>query len=386
MALPVQYHLGVLDPRHLSVVRIAFAANQYPSKQGPGGPTLFSAPSRLRHPIGQSARPSYGGCRFGLTGLHGIAPGITVRREGSAAWSRLYVSRKRRSATVKRANGQQRKPQSPAKAPWWKHPLVWLGGLATLLAGGAATAFGTGIGDSLFSAVHNPPGNAAAAVTAGPPVVIDAVTPDGEGDGFSYVLPQRLILAPQQLKSLNKLGPNDPQYDQWFTSRGGAVPSPALLKLVVEGNRSHPVLIIDMGIVDHCTNALAGTLFSNGSNGGSIADLAVQFDLDLPHPVPVNGNAGGNYFTAHSISLKKGEQAVFEIAASSARYCQYQIALTVVDGTKTLTETVSDHGQPFKVTGLLPKTRYSALYQGANEPGDSAPFRRENPATQKTNL
>lgn len=293
------------------------------------------------------------------------------------------MSRKRRSTTAKRTNSQ-RKPRSQAKVPFRKQPLVWIGTLVTLLAGGAATAFGTGLGSSLFSAVHNASSNAAAAVVTGPPVVIDSVMADGEGAGFSYVLPQRLILTSPQLNSLNNLTPDDPQYDQWFTSRGGAVPSPALLKLVVEGNRPHPVLIIDMGVIDHCTSALTGTLFRNGSNGGSIGDLAVQFDLDLPRPVPVNGIAGGSYFAAHSISLEKGEQAVFQIAANSTRYCQYQIALTVVDGTKTLTETVSDHGQPFKVTGLLPETSYSALYVGATEPGEAAPFKRENSATSKS--
>ena len=73
----------------------------------------------------------------------------------------LFMARKRQSMTAKRGN-KSRKPQSQAKSPWWRKPLVWIGGLATLLAGGAATAFGTGLGGSLFSAVHDTPSNAAA--------------------------------------------------------------------------------------------------------------------------------------------------------------------------------------------------------------------------------
>jgi hypothetical protein len=253
----------------------------------------------------------------------------------------------------------------------------------TALAAAAATAFGTGLGQSLFSAVHGTGGSTAATVVSGPPVLIDSVGADNNEDDFSYAFPQRLILSPAQLESLNRLTPDDPQYDSWFTSRGGVVPSPAVLKLVVEGNRPHPVLIIDMGIVDRCTEALSGTLFSNGGYGGSVDDLGVSFDLDLPRPVPVNGAAGGSYFAAHSVSLQRGEQEIFEVVANSTRYCQYDITLTVVDGTKTLTEVASDNGHPFKITGNLPQGQYKALYVGATAPGAYAPFVRENPVTQK---
>lgn len=289
------------------------------------------------------------------------------------------MSRKRRPATAKRSWARGTTP--PPKAPWWKHPLVWVGSIATLLAGGAATAFGTGLGQSLFSAVHDTP--TAAAAVNGPPVLIDSVTVDSGRSDFSYVLPQLMVLTSGQLDSLNHLTPDNPQYDQWFTSRGGVLPSPAVLKLVVEGNRPHPVLIVDMGISDHCTQPLNGTLFENGSNGGSVGDLGVRFDLDLTRPVPVNGIAGGSYFAAHSYSLQKGEQAVFQIVSSSTRYCQYRITLTVVDGTRTLTETVSDDGQPFKVTGTLPQAQYEALYVGSTQTGMAAPFTRRNPATGK---
>lgn len=291
------------------------------------------------------------------------------------------MSRKRRSGTAKRTTNRQ---QPPTRSPWWKRPLVWVGGVATALAVGAAAAFGTGLGQSLFSAVQDTHGSTSAGVVSGPPVVIDSVRADsGDRSDFSYVFPPRLILSFPQLESLNRLTPDDPQYDSWFTSRGGVVPSPAVLKLVVEGNRPHPVLIIDIGIIDHCTAALNGTLFSNGANGGSVGDLGVRFDLNLARPVPVNGSVGGSYFTAHSISLQKSEQAIFQVVSNSSRYCQYRITLTVVDGTKTLTEVVSDNGRPFKVSGRLPESQYKALYVGGTMPGAAAPFVRENPSTGK---
>ena len=154
-------------------------------------------------------------------------------------------SRKRRSAAARQAatRGQSKAQTQNA---WWKQPVVWIGGLVTALAAAAAAAFGTGLGTSLFSAAHNTTGGAATAAVTGPPVLIDSVARDPDQPSFSYVLPQRLILSKVQLQSLNRLSPNDPAYNAWFTSRGGVQPEPVVLKLIVEGNRPHPVLVIDI--------------------------------------------------------------------------------------------------------------------------------------------
>jgi hypothetical protein len=291
------------------------------------------------------------------------------------------MSRKRRSAAARQA-AKRGQSKAQAQNAWWKQPLVWIGGLVTALVAAAAAAFGTGLGTSLFSAARSTTSGAATAAVKGPPVLIDSVARDPDQPNFSYVLPQRLILTKAQLQSLNRLSPNDPAYNAWFTSRDGVQPEPAVLKLVVEGNRPHPILLIDMGIKDTCANPLNGTYFSNGFNGGTVANLAVVFDLDLAHPVPQNGLANGSYFSAHSVSLKQGEQEVFKIVIDSTRYCQYQITLTVVDGTKTETEVVSDHGQPFKVTGYLAPGQAHAEYIGGGL-GKPGPFTRRDPTTGK---
>lgn len=140
-----------------------------------------------------------------------------------------------------------------------------------------------------------------------------------------------------------------------------------------------------MGIIEHCTRPLDGSLFSNGGNGGTVSELAVVFDLDLPLPVPVNGLMGGNYFSAHAVSLKKGEPEIFKVVSDTARYCEFKIKLTVIDGVRTVTEVASDHGQPFRVTGVMPRSRYKAVYIGGRLPGTTAPFVRESPVTAKLN-
>jgi hypothetical protein len=54
-----------------------------------------------------------------------------------------------RKAELPAGPGSQRED---AKAPRWKRPLTWLGGILTVAVAAIATAFGTGIGQHLFSA------------------------------------------------------------------------------------------------------------------------------------------------------------------------------------------------------------------------------------------
>jgi len=152
-----------------------------------------------------------------------------------------------------------------------------------------------------------------------------------------------------------------------------------VVKLVVQGNSPHPVQIVDMGIIEHCTRPLDGSLFSNGANGGTVSELAVVFNLDLPLPVPVNGLMAGSYFSAHAVSLKEGETEIFKVVSDTTRFCSYKLKLTVVDGAKTVTEVASDHGQPFRVTGMVPISHYKAVYIGGKLPSVAAPFVRETP-------
>jgi hypothetical protein len=241
----------------------------------------------------------------------------------------------------------------------------------------AATAFGTGFGQSLFHTVS------AQTEPSGQPVKIDSVTPNTDQEGIDYAFSRSLVLTGAELKSLNRLSPDDPSYDSWFTSRGGVVPSPFVMKIVVQGNRLHPVLITDMGVlIDRCTRPLHGALFANSSGGGTVADQAVVFDLDAPHPLPQNGLLNGNFFSAHSISLKKGELQVLKVVVNSSRYCLYRFRFTVVDGTRTVPEIVSNDGQPFSITAWLPGSQYRVLYIGGSI-GVTGPLVRMNPATSK---
>ena len=68
----------------------------------------------------------------------------------------------------------------------------------------------------------------------------------------------------------------------------------------------------------------------------------------------VQGKTISDYFGHNTVSLSNGEQFTFDIHVSTAlHYCQFSFDMTVVDGTKTVVETVNNHDAPFRVTARL---------------------------------
>jgi hypothetical protein len=57
-------------------------------------------------------------------------------------------------------------------------------------------------------------------------------------------------------------------------------------------------------------------------------------------------------------------QVIEIVGKSFKRYCQFDLSLMVQDNGKTIPETVSNNGKPFKVSGLLPPKRYAEVFEG----------------------
>lgn len=131
--------------------------------------------------------------------------------------------------------------------------------------------------------------------------------------------------------------------------------------------------------VENCHAPLTGTLFYSPSAG---ADLDTQMLVNLDDPLApskyianVNGQASGgtNFFQHFTVSLKHNEQFTFLVNASTVKqYCAFTFRMIVLDGSRTLTETVSDNGKPFQVTAIYGQdsvspgafSRYQELYVG----------------------
>jgi hypothetical protein len=171
------------------------------------------------------------------------------------------------------------------------------------------------------------------------------------------------------------------------------------VKVVLQGNRDHTVRIIGMRAVKYCQPPLAGTIFDSPPAGAEESEW-IGFDLDSSdtsaRPRDRQSRAGistRHYFEAKTISLKPGEQEVLQVLAKTWKYyCQYRIEMTVLDGSKTTTQMISNGDQPFQVTGVMVTddhginriaySRYRAVYLGGvNSPLHDSSFVRKRPAT-----
>jgi hypothetical protein len=259
-------------------------------------------------------------------------------------------------------------------------PFVWLTGVvATALATTLAALLSTQAGHLLAN-------------RGGDPVRVDsvAVVRAPGFQGGTYVFPQTVHLSPAELSSLNQQ--RDAGYDDWFRARGAVDPDETYAKVVLEGNRDHVVRVTDVQVTEkRCSAPLTGTMFYAPPAG---ADEVIRIGFDLDQSVVVAQKYVGlqleknEYFSNSTISLKPGEQQVLQVMGkTSAQYCQFMLQLTVVDGTRTVTEPISNHGRPFQVTAVpigsdQPSfASYKALYVGGVAARVCCGFAAENPQT-----
>jgi hypothetical protein len=221
-------------------------------------------------------------------------------------------------------------------------------------------------------------GQAVTSRTSGPPVKINYVSVKPTVSGF-YDLPRPLVLSRSELDQLNGLITGS-GYDGWFRERGALDVGTSVVKILVQGNRSSPVQVVNMSAVKHCTLPAGGTLFENSPTGGAVDVLGMALNIDTANPIPQNGLMAGNWFNAHTVSLGLGETQTLVVVVNSYTFsCSYKLTMTVVAGSRTQTVVISNQGKPFQIAGSLPLCRYKDLYIGGTTPGVTAPFKPKNP-------
>jgi hypothetical protein len=211
----------------------------------------------------------------------------------------------------------------------------------------------------------------------GPPVNVVSISVErSDNQGGTYVFANKVQLSSEELKALNETRTDPARYDSWFRSRGGVDPGLSIVKVVLEGNRDHPVRITSMRPIKHCQAPLLGTIFDSPP-GGEDASVAIGFDLDstrsIAQVITDFGEWQGDYFAKYTVSLKPGEQQTFQIRSKTSRqYCEYTLELTIIDEGKTVTQPLNNDGKPFRVTALvfdessdrIEYGRYQAAYIG----------------------
>jgi hypothetical protein len=222
------------------------------------------------------------------------------------------------------------------------------------------------------------------AAPQGAPVKIDSVTVMRTAvQAGTYLFRQPVLLSQQDLASLNRLQDGTPGYDAWFRSRGGVDPSPSSIQLVVEGNASQAAHITDIALIKNCHPPLTGTLFLSPTAGEN-GSILLNFNLDSARTLAQAPN-GLDYFANFTISLKPGEVQVLQVNVNTSHYyCQFTMQMTVLVGSRQTVETITNAGQPFRVSALAATKDYHALYVGGVATPHGYPagdFVPENPAT-----
>jgi hypothetical protein len=196
-------------------------------------------------------------------------------------------------------------------------------------------------------------------------VKIDSVTVmRNASQAGTYLFQRPVHLSQKDLAALNQLQDGTPAYDAWFRSRGGVDPSPSSIQLVVEGNASQSARITDIAILKRCQPQLTGTIFLSPS-AGEESSILLDFNLDSTRAIAETPN-GQDYFSNFTISLAPGEVRVLQINATTSHYyCRFTLQMTVLIGSHSTVETVTNMGKPFQVSAVTaPLKDYQAIYAG----------------------
>lgn len=269
--------------------------------------------------------------------------------------------------TAPRPADAQRRPLPPKSGPgagrvgWPGRRKAWASVLAV-----ATTAVVIGV---TAVGVHLVRGDAAGpSDVAGPPgepvTVNDVHTYWSAQGGLTVVMPEG-IFADSQLAELNSI---DSPYEQvdWLVEHGAAPIDTVYVSIAVSGNRPDGVRIVDVKPIRECSTPYAGAIFLAPPQGADNS-IILKFNLDQVDPQPRYTNQSDEaapFFPNNTISLKKGEEQVLLVAATTKRQaCSFRLELTVLDGNKRVKQQVSgNNGKPFKVSALTDSSNSENVY------------------------
>jgi hypothetical protein len=276
---------------------------------------------------------------------------------------------------------------------WWQRLRGYLSGpwqvaIGVLILGIPATILsahlsgGNSPSTSSPSASYSPTGNA--------PVQINSVQVIPSVQSRGMVLPEVIRLSKAQFAQLNQMDrTNWDAYSQIISKEGGVRLGISQVEIAVTGNVPQSARITGIRVVDRsCRPPLAGTLFYTGGGQGEGSTIPANFNLDIPDPVALTPSGVG-FFAGHTITLSPGEKQTLVIGSVTENYyCQYELQLSVLVGSRTTMETVNDHGKRFQALAAAPFSRYGAIYVGGslNTGSIYGAFVSENPATYKGGL
>lgn len=162
----------------------------------------------------------------------------------------------------------------------------------------------------------------------------------------------------------------------------GAFPTDSLqIDLNLTTDWPKQVRLTRIRMVGACGQPATGTLFYHPGGGAPEVIAKVGFDLDEPAPVAreVSGNGqkfGGDFFADHVQYVSRNDGYAYRVLVRAKKhFCTFHLEVDTTDGDRSQTIKVDDHGQPFRISGVLKRpdeygvpyprfTAYQRLYVG----------------------
>ena len=268
------------------------------------------------------------------------------------------MSRKRRSAAAK----QRRSPRPQAKTPWWKRPpVIWTGGVVSALILGAAGAFGSGLGQSLFSGAAGQL-ESSSSVTASPTAESSLTSTSALGldvqsslfwlPGVDTFFITKNVFQPSGQVAATLVNQSGTAYLSIFRSIGAVNQAQTVLRLIFTGESSQGIRILNITpVITKRAAPWRGDLFEFPIQGVA-PTIKTSLDLDSDLPVVEDGT-GRPYFEDNTITLQEGEQEVFFVQVTASRgFVAYELRVDYLIGSQERDITVTDHGQPFELSAV----------------------------------
>lgn len=238
---------------------------------------------------------------------------------------------------------------------WLKRPVVWLGGIVV-------AALGVAITNALvpwFSSLIDRATERGAPIT-----VVDAQPYQSDEAGGTVAFPSGTEFDPGALTEVNAA---EDRF-AYLLERGGSPVGTAFVRILVEGDRSDPVRIVDAGLDLDCGEPLDGTLFLDPPAGAE-ESIRLDFDLDDDDPEATRRGDDGRpvqFFPEQTISLAEDEQVPLVVTATTREQaCDFRVRFTVLSGGDETTVVVPDAAEPpFRVSALRPESEYGTVFLG----------------------
>jgi hypothetical protein len=232
---------------------------------------------------------------------------------------------------------------------------------------------------------------------SGPPLSIVSEDPISPVLSTDWVLPGKVVLGNSQMNLLDSFvrtgsDASMTRYMQWFSSRGGYKTGQIGSRVVLENDRSYPIRIMGMNVVEECGPPIRGTVFM-ASGGAEDRVIGLGFSLGSTDTDAEISQGNGpqdwkpHYFSSYTISIEPGAQQVLNLFAFPAKEeaCAFRYQATILDGRKKVNQLIGDGAMPFRVTAVAvqykqgpPLSNYQAAYIGGGLNRGGA-FKRVDP-------